>query len=54
MIVLGIVLIVLGACIIVIPDLARLSPLGWILVIVGVVLVVLYAVEGYALMQGGP
>lgn len=38
MLILGIVLIVIGAALILIPDLARLAPLGWLLAIIGVVL----------------
>jgi hypothetical protein len=43
--ILGIILLVIGAALIVVPDLARLAPLGWLLAIIGVVLVVVALVD---------
>lgn len=42
---LGIILLVLGVCIVLIPALAPIQPVGWILVLLGIVLVVLAVVD---------
>jgi sulfite exporter TauE/SafE len=39
LLILGIVLLIVGACIVLVPALARLEALGWICVIVGIVLI---------------